>query len=134
MNKTAYYTLWAGMFILCAGLSFVPEPAGFWKFFLIALSIGFFLPPSFFLKYLEKRGDKLHIRIVRNLAVASLALTIGLLLINFMSLMAPEWMGNMLYILLTIVSAPMICSQYWVLSLFGWACIMIWANSLLKKK
>ena len=33
-----------------------------------------------------------------------------------------------------IVSTPMICGQYWVLSLFLWACLMIWAQKLLKKK
>jgi hypothetical protein len=42
--------------------------------------------------------------------------------------------GNLLHILLIIVSAPMVCGQYWVLSLFLWACLMIWAQKLLKKK
>ena len=133
MNKTSYYTLWAGMFIICAGLSFVPAPTGFWKVFLILLSLGFFVPPAFLLQYLHKRGDKLHIRVVRNLAIASLGLTIFLILANFMSLMASEWVGNMLYVLLAIVSAPMICGQYWVLGLFGWACLLFGAQSLLKK-
>ncbi len=133
MNTTSYYTVWAGFFILCAGLGFIPEPGGFLKFCLVGLSIGFFIPPACLLKYSRKRGDLLNIRIVRNLAFASLGLTVLLILANFMTVLAPEWVGNMLYILLTIVSAPMICSQYWVLSLFGWACLMIWANSMLKK-
>jgi hypothetical protein len=134
MNTTAYYSLWAGLFILCAGLGFIPQPGGFLKFCMIAMSIGFFIPPACLLKLAEKQGDRVNIRIVRNLALTSLGLTIGLVLANFMSLMAPEALGNMLYVLLTIVSAPMICGQYWVLSLFGWACLMIWAQSLLKRK
>ena len=133
MNTTSFYTLWAGFFILCAGLGFVPEPAGFGKFLLIVLALGFFAVPGWFLTWLDKRGDRLHIRIVRNLAIASLGLTLALILINFVSFMAPEAVGNLLYILLVIVSAPMICGQYWVLSLFLWACLLFWAQSLLKK-
>ena len=133
MNKVFYYTLWAGFFILCAGLGFIPEPAGFAKFCLVALSIGFFVPPVCLLRLAEKRGDRRNIRIVRDLAIASLVLTLALIIGNFMTLGGSETVGNMLYILLCIVSAPMVCAQYWVLSLFGWACLMIWANSLLKK-
>ena len=134
MNKTSWYTLWAGMFILCAGLSFIPQPGGFLKFCLVVLSIGFFLLPAGLLRHARQKGDKLTIQTVRNLAFASLVLTIGLIIANFLSLRASEAVGTALYILLCIVSAPMVCSQYWILSLFLWACLMLWANSLLKKK
>ena len=134
MNRTSFYTVWAGIFIFCAGLGFIPAPAGFLKFLLIGLTLGFFAVPGWFLTWLDKRGDKLHIRIVRNLSLASLGLTIGLILLNFVSFMASEAVGTMLHILLIIVSAPMICGRYWVLSLFLWACLLFWANSLLKKK
>ena len=134
MNRTSFYTVWAGLFILCAGLGFIPAPAGFLKFLLIGLTLGFFAVPGWFLTWLDKQGDRLHIRIVRNLALASLGLTIGLILLNFVSFMASEAVGTMLHILLIIVSTPMICGQYWVLSLFGWACLLFWAQSLLKKK
>ena len=133
MNRTSFYTVWAGLFILCAGLGFIPAPAGFLKFLLIGLTLGFFAVPGWFLTWLDKRGDKLHIRIVRNLSLASLGLTIGLILLNFVSFMASEAVGTMLHILLIIVSTPMICGQYWVMSLFLWACLMIWAQKLLKK-
>lgn len=134
MNTTSYYSLWAGMFILCAGLGFIPEPAGFGKFCLVILSIGFFAPPAFLLKDAKNRGNHFHIRTVRNLAFASLMLTLILIIANFMTLSASDGVGNLLYVLLAIVSAPMICAQYWVLSLFLWACLMLWANSLLKTK
>lgn len=134
MDMTSYYTLWAGMYILCTGLGFIPEPAGFGKFCLVILSIGFFVPPACLLRYAGKRGYRQHIRIVRNFAIASLVLTVMMLLVNFLSFMASEAVGTMLYILLLVVSTPMICSQYWVISLFGWACLMIWAQKLLQKK
>ena len=134
MNKTSFYTVWAGMFILCAGLGFIPEPAGFLKFLMIGLTLGFFAVPGWFLLWLDRRGDKMNIAVVRNLAAVSLGLTLVLILVNVVSFMAPEWVGTLLHILLIIVSAPMVCGQYWVLSLFLWACLMIWAQKLLKKK
>ena len=134
MNTTAYYALWAGMYILCAGLGFIPEPAGFGKFCLMVLSIGFFVPPACLLRRASEEKNSMDILLVRNLAVASLVLTVVLIIGNFMSMLAPEAVGNVLYTLLVIVSAPMICSQYWVISLFFWACLMIWAQKLLKKK
>lgn len=134
MNKTSYYTVWAGLFILCAGLGFIPEPAGFLKAMLILLTLGFFAVPVCFVNYLQKRGDVLHIKIVRNLSIASLGLTVVLILVNFMSMLASEAVGNALYVLLVIVSAPMVCGQYWVLSLFLWACLLFWTQSVLKKK
>ena len=134
MNITVYYTLWAGMFALTAGLGLIPEPTGFAKFCLVVLSIGFFVPPACLLKAAEKRKARVHMQIVRNLAFASLVLTVVLVICNFLSLRASVLVGNVLYVLLCIVTAPMVCSQYWVVSLFGWACLMLWAHSLLRKK
>ena len=133
MNTHSYYTVWAGMFILCAGLGFIPEPQGFLKFCLIMLSLVFFVPPALLLRHARAGGEKQTIETVRNLAFASLILTVVLIVANFLSLMASEAVGNALYVILTIVSAPMICSQYWVVSLFAWACLMIWAQKMLKK-
>lgn len=133
MSKKFIYTLWGGLFILCAGLGLIPAPTGFLKFLMVALSLGFFAVPACLVKQLQKRKERMHLKIVRNLAFASLALTVVLILANFFSLMAPEGLGNALYVLLVIVSAPMVCSQYWVLSLFGWACLLLWCRSLLKK-
>lgn len=134
MKTNLLYKIWAGFFALCAGLSFISEPTGFLKALLIALSIGFFLPPALILKQQEKSGNSMHIQIIRNLAAASLILTILLIIVNFMSLMASEAAGEFLYVLLAVVSAPMLCGQYWVLSLFCWACLLLWSQSLLKKK
>lgn len=133
MNKTSWYTLWGGMFILCAGLGFIPAPGGFLKFLLVLLSLGFFAVPVLLVKELEKKQDRMHVKIVRNLALASLILTVVTILANFLSLMAPEAVGNALYVILVIVSAPMVCSQYWVLSLFCWSCLLFWTNGILKK-
>jgi hypothetical protein len=39
-----------------------------------------------------------------------------------------------LYALLVIISSPMICGQYWVLSLFGWSWLMFDCISKLRRK
>ena len=125
MNKTSYYTTWAGISILCAGLSFIPEPAGFLKFLMIALSLAFFLPPALLLYRAKKERDVFTVKLIRNLSLASLALTAAVLIISVLSFLAPEWVGNFLHILLILVSVPMVCGQYWVLSLFCWACLLM---------
>ena len=125
MNKTSYCTVWAGIYILCAGLSFIPEPAGFLKFLMMALSLGFFLPPALLLYRAKKERDGFMVKLIRNLSLASLALTAAVLIISVLSFLAPEWVGNFLHILLILVSVPMVCSQYWVLSLFCWACLLM---------
>ena len=134
MNKTAYFTLWGGLFILCAGLAFIPEPTGFLRLLMIGLTVAFFLPPAMLLHTAGKAGDKATIRLARNLAIFSLALTVLVLIGNFLSLMAPEAVGNILFVILVIVSTPMICGQYWVLGLFLWACVLMGSLSLLTKK
>lgn len=134
MNRNTLYALWGGMFILCAGLGFVPEPGGSLRWFLILLSIGFFVPPFLLLRQARQTRDRAAIQLIRNLSALSLLLTVALLLANFLSLMRSELLGNILHVLLVIVSAPMVCAQYWVLSLFLWACLLISTIKLLRSK
>jgi hypothetical protein len=130
MNKTSYCTVWAGIYILCAGLSFIPEPAGFLKFLMMALSLGFFLPPALLLY----RGDRNTAQLIRNLSALSLGVTLLVLILNFVLAVSSETLGNLLHIVLTIVSAPMMASGYWVLSLFLWACLLMASLKKLKIK
>jgi len=133
MNKTAYYSLWGGMFILCAGLGFIPEPAGFLKFLLVVLAVGFFVPPMLLARQAGREGDRSVLKLVRNLAGLSLGLTLAALVGNFLCFMAPEAVGTFLHVILVIVSAPMLCGQYWVLSLFLWAFVMFYSIAELRK-
>lgn len=134
MNKTSFYALWAGLFILCAGLGFIPAPQGLLKWLMIALAVGFFVPPLLILRLAAKRKDTATAALVRNLAVLSLSLTVAALIGNFLSVMGPEALGNALYALLVVLSTPMICGQYWLISLFLWACLLFYSISLLKKE
>lgn len=125
MKKSTLCLLWGGLFIVCAGLGFIPEPTGGLKILLTCLSVAFFIPPALLLYTALREQDSATIAVIRNLSIASLVLTIAALVSNFLCLMASEAVGNVLYAILVIVSAPMVCSQYWALSLFLWACLLM---------
>lgn len=133
MNKKIYFALWGGLFVLCAGLGFVGEATGFLKALLVLLSIGFFVPAFLLLAEAGKSGDRATLCLLRNLSALSLVVTLILLIANFLSVLGSEMLGNILYYTLVIVSTPMVCSQYWVISLFLWAYLMIASHKALKK-
>lgn len=132
MNKTSWFALWGGLFILCAGLGLIPEPTGLLGWALTGLSLLFFLPPAMLYLDAVREKDKATLKLLRNLSAGSLALTAGLLIANFLSLTASEAVGNILYTILVIASAPMVCSGYWLLSLFLWACLLTVSMKALK--
>lgn len=134
MNQKFLFALWGGLFILCAGLGFIPEPAGVWKGLMTALSLLFFVPGGVLLAQAKQRKDRQLAATIRNLSAASLGLTLVALVANFMSLAAPSAVGDGLYAVLVIVSSPMVCSGYWLLSLFLWACLLVVSLDMLKQK
>ena len=134
MKKSTLFGLWAGLFIICAGLGFIPAPAGVLRFLLTALSIGFFVPPAVLLYRAKQTGDGHTLQLVRNLSALSLLATMVLLVLNFLSAFWPEFWGDLLHGMLVVVSSPMVCSGYWLLSLFLWACLLVVSLEILKKK
>ena len=135
MTKRNLLFAWAGMFILCAGLGFIPRTPGlFGDAVLIFLGIAFFLPPAVLLYRAKNEQDKAIFTLVRNLSAASLGLTLVLISVSMLTFAAPEAVGNILYAMLVMVSAPMMCCRFWVLSLFLWACLLLTAQNMLKRK
>ena len=134
MSKKTLYTAWGGMFILCACLGFIPEPEGLLKALMVLASILFFLPPALLLRAAVKAGDKHTLRLIRSLSILSLAGTLVLLIGNILSALGSELLGNVLHVVLGIVSSPMFCGQYWAVSLFLWACLMVFSISRLARK
>lgn len=133
MKTKHWYILWGCLYILCAFLGFIPEAAGFGKFLLILAAAAFFVPGWVLLYFTHKSGEMTHARNVRTLSLISLGLTLLLLILNFASGHASVAAGSMLYTLLVLFSAPMYCSQYWIASLFLWACLLMTSLSLLLK-
>ena len=121
MNKKTLFVLWGVLFILCAGLGFIPAPAGALKGLMTALSVLFFLPPALLLW----KTDRETAILIRNLSLLSLGVTLVTLILNFVLAVSSEFLGTVLHYVLVVVSAPMICSGYWVLSLFLWACLLM---------
>ena len=132
MKPKTLFILWGSLFALCAALGFVNTASTALQALMTLLSIAFFIPGALLLRLSRESSNREIALLVRNLSAASLVLTVLLLIANFLSVLAPAWLGNMLHIMLVIISAPMICSGYWVLSLFLWACFMIYAIKLLK--
>ena len=134
MMKRMLFALWGGLFILCAGLGFIPEPAGALEKGMTTLSALFFLPPAMLLYWAGKDRDLAVIRLVRNLSLLSLGLTLLLLVVNFMTVFQAEALGTVLYYILVVVSSPMICSGNWALSMFLWAVLLMDSLRELKKQ
>lgn len=134
MKKHHLFALWGGLFALCAALGFIQNPGNALRVLMRILSVVFFVPGALLLRHSHQTGDKEAAVLVRNFSAASLLLTSVLLVANFISALAPAMLGNILHSILIIVSAPMFCSGYWVLSLFLWACLMIVAINILKAK
>ena len=132
MNQKTLFFLWGGLFVLCAGLGFVPEPTGFLRVLLTGLALVFFLPPAVLLHRASKSGNWAVATLIRNLSILWLALAVVLLVCNVLSLLGSEFTGDFLYALLVIVSSPMICSGSWALTLFCWACLLFSAIHILK--
>lgn len=129
MNKKPLYMLWAGLFVLCAGLGFIPEPEGPSKIALTIISLVFFLPPA----WLLYRGDVSDAKLVCNFSALSLGLTLILLVLNFLTALQSDFLGQVLHYMLVIVSSPMICSGRWAMSLFLWACLLIASRKQTKR-
>lgn len=130
MNKKTLFILWGALFVLCAALGFLPEPGGVVKGIMTAASVLFFLPP-FLLLYRSDRNTSL---LIRNLSALSLGVTLVTLILNFVLAVSSETLGNILHYILVVVSAPMVASGYWVLSLFLWACVLMVSLKNLHKK
>ena len=124
-NNGFLKVFWAGMFLVCAVLGFVPNPQGGQKWLLIFFSALFFLPPALLVWQGSKHKDKKLLRLIRKLSIWSLSLTVVVLVANMLSVLGSRLLGDILYYILIVVSTPMICMQYWAWSLTAWA-ILLW--------
>ena len=127
MTKGMLFALWGCLFVLCAGLGFLPE-SSWW---MTVLSVLFFAPPGVLLYRAKRDGDDHTRLLIRNLSALSLGLTVVLLVVTFLTAFSSEAVGRVVHCLLVIVSTPMIAGGHWALSLFLWACLLMGSNSKL---
>lgn len=134
MKNSKLYALWGALYILCGLLGFIQAPNGFVTAVLVLLAVGFFVPGGILLYRGNQKADIPAMKTVRNISILWLGLTLVLLIANFLTVGATELAGDLIYGFLVILSAPMCCGQFWVLSLFLWACLLMASLSCLKKR
>ena len=134
MKENKLYLTWGALFIVCAGFGFIRQPGNAMTALMVTLSAAFFVPPSMLLYRDWKSGKKTNIRWVRNLSIASLGLTLIAIIANVLSVYASRTVGNILHGFWVIVSAPMVCSRFGIVSVFAWACLLVTSLKLLKRK
>ena len=131
LKEIISYCVWLCLYILCVGLGTIEEAAGIGKVLFILTGLIFFLP-GVYLLHLGKRekNKKITLR-VRIVAICSLSLTAIVFCANVIAVSADASVGRILYDMLNLVSAPMFCVRYWIISIFLWACLF--SASLTKK-
>jgi hypothetical protein len=133
MKKWILYGLWALFYVCCAVAGcVVAQPEGAQSGAMLALSLLFFVPPALLLIDARRHRDRKGLLTLRWVSGISLVLTVVLLVANVASALGSEALGQTLYVLLVLVSVPMVSSQQWFLSMFLWACIFF--VTLTKKK
>ena len=131
-KEAVLYAVWICLYILCVGLGTVENVQKIGSIFFLLTALIFFIPGVLLLVTgIREKNAKAVIRI-RIIAACSLLLTAVVFCANLMAVGASQTVGNFLHDLLNLVSAPMFCSQYWIISLFLWACIF--SASFVKSK
>ncbi len=134
MKKHYLFALWGGLFTLCAVLGFISAPGRALQILMTLLSVAFFIPGALLLRLAYLHKDRDLALLIRNLSAASLGLTALLIIANIFTALSGQMLGNIMHSILVIVSSPMVCSGYWALSLFFWACLMMGSIKILNTK
>ena len=134
MKPKILYPLWGALYIICAFLGAIPERSMVAEAVMTALSLLFFVPPALLLVAAWKTYDTAAMKRLCLISAFSLGLTVLALVGNFLSVFYSTLAGDILYIILLAVSAPMLCCKFWALSLLLWAILFFSAISALKRK
>ena len=135
MTKTKkLWIVWAVLYCLCAGLSFIPTVSGALSGLMLLLAICFFVPGLLLILEGKSRRDIALLKKVRLVCFLSLGLTLAGILLNFLSVKGSAAWGTVAYWFLILVSTPMVCAQIWLISLFLWACLLMASITCLRKK
>lgn len=134
MSNTFLYILWGALYVVCAGMGFITGPEGFTFALLVAFSLAFFVPPFLLLHRASKTDDRKTLKLIRNLSLIWLCVATLMIILNIASVAMSAAAGTALYYGLILLTAPMVCGQYWLLSLFLWAFLLMSALKHLKHK
>ena len=119
------FCLWGAFYFLNVGLGFLTADTQLLKTAFMILAVISFVPGVLLLGngYIQK--DRKLILTIRKICIAVLALTTAALVAFFLCVaFASQGVVDVVFVLLSLVSAPMISGQYWFLGLFLWACLL----------
>ena len=133
VKEIVLYAAWLCLYILCVGLGTVENAEGIGKVLFVLTSLIFFIPGIWLLVLGFQEKNKKMILRVRMAAICSLSLTVIVFCLNIAAVAASSQLGSTLHDILNLVSAPMFCSQYWILSLFCWGCLLSASFTKMKK-
>ena len=132
VKEIILYAAWLCLYILCVGLGTVETVEGIGKVLFLLTALIFFIPGVMLLIMGIRQKDKKMILRVRIVSICSLLLTMIVFCANIIAVAASSQLGSFLHDLLNLVSAPMFCARYWVLSLLCWASLL--SASFMKRK
>ena len=129
LNNLRYrtlYILWAVLFVLTAvlGLAVTPKTVGVRLAMQLAAAV-FFLPPWLILTKAKAESSAHHRNLIRLLAAAALVLAMVMICLNIVAVHWSEGAAAAINIVTTVVTAPMVCGDAYVLSLFLWATLLV---------
>lgn len=135
MNHLFWYGIWGILFATCSVLGLVTDTSGVLGVLMELLALAFYVPPVILLVQGHRTGNRKTLRTIRNISALSLLATLGLMIANIvLALRVSEGLGNVLHILVVIVSSPMSCMGNGLVSLFLWACLLIVGIRCSRKK
>lgn len=124
MKQRILFIIWIVLYGICAGLGFVAQPTDAQSVAMTVLSLLFFVPGFLLLVDAILGKSKKLLLALRIISIVSLSLTVLVFIANLASAAASEAVGDALYTVLLLVSAPMSTIGFDLLSLFLWACLL----------
>lgn len=127
MKYNTLYRFWIGLYAatVVLGLLFPGAQNAAGRFFLGLIAAVFFVPPWLILAKAKKADNRHHIRVIRYLSIAWLAVALVLFCAGILSVWLGEGAGNLVHILMSVICAPLVCSNYYVMPMFLWATLLI---------
>ena len=119
-KEAVLYEIWAAMYVAAVLLSLVNHAQGVGLVLIQIYSVAFFIPGAILLIDALRSKDSKTLLLLRWVSGLSLGLTLVLTVLNLVSVLGPQWLGDLVYVLLGLASVPMLCGRFWWLSLFLW--------------
>lgn len=123
------YIIWAVLFVLTAALGFITSAEGTAQLLLRLAAAAFFIPPWVIVTKARKEGAYAHTKRIRRLAALWLLAAMVLLCASIASVNLSDTVGNVLYGVMTVACAPLVCGDFYFLPLFLMATLLIGAKS-----